>query len=261
MTDLTPLDAAHAQMDAAPDDAALRMRFFERLADSELFLLLQGEAAGDSLTPEVFELEDGKYVLVFDREERLVEFAEGGAHHAALSGRVIAKMLAGQGIGLGVNLGVAPSSILLPAEAMVWLADMLKNTPDEVMARPVSVEAPIGVSETLLGAIDTKLATAAGLADAAFLVTAQYEDGHGLMLAIIDALPAAQGALAKAIGEVVLFGDANNDGIDVAFFAASEPVCATLAKVGLRFELPKREADAYAPAAPGRDPNSPPILR
>lgn len=262
MTDPTPLDTAHALMDATPEDATLRLRFFERLADSELFLLLQGEAVGDSLTPEVFEVEDAKYVLVFDREERLAEFVEGSAHHAALSGRVVAKMLAGQGIGIGVNLGVAPSSILLPAEAMIWLADMLENAPDEVMARPVSVEAPTGVSQVLLQAIDTKLATAAGLADAAYLVTAEFEDGRcGLMLAIIDALPAAQGALAKAVGEVVMFGDENGDGLDVAFFAASEPVCATLAKVGLRFELPKREVEAHAPAAPGRDPNNPPILR
>lgn len=261
MTDPTPLDTAHAVMDAAPDDAALRLRFFERLADSELFLLLQGEATGDSLSPEVFDVEDGKYVLVFDREERLSEFVEGSAHHAALSGRVIAKMLAGQGIGLGLNLSVAPSSILLPAEAMDWLADMLENAPVEEMARPVSVEAPVGVSQDLLAAIDTKLATAAGLADAAYLVTAKYEDRSALMLAIIDALPAAQGALAKAVGEVVMFGDENADGLDVAFFGASEPVCATLAKVGLRFELPKREAKGHAPSAPGRDPNSPPILR
>lgn len=262
MTDPTPLDTAHALMDATPEDATQRLRFFERLADSELFLLLQSETVGDSLSPEVFEVEDAKYVLVFDREERLAEFAEGSAHHAALSGRVIAKMLAGQGIGLGVNLGVAPSSILLPAKAMDWLTDMLENAPEEVMARPVSVEAPVGVSEALLAAVDTKLAKAAGLADAAYLVTAQYEDDRrGLMLAIIDALPAAQGALAKAVGEVVMFGDENDAGLDVAFFAASEPVCATLAKVGLRFESPKPAAEAHAPAAPGRDPNNPPILR
>ncbi len=261
MTDPTPLDAAHAAMEATPDDATPRLRFFERLADSELFLLLQGEATGDSLLPEMYEIDAQKYILAFDREERLSEFAEGSAHHAALSGRVIAKMLAGQEIGLGLNLGVAPSSILLPTEAMDWLADMLENAPDEVMARPVSVEAPVGVSQDLLAAIDTKLATAAGLADAAYLVNARYEDRCGLMLAIIDALPAAQGALAKAVGEVVMFGDENDDGLDVAFFAATEPVCATLAKVGLRFELPKPAAEDHAPAAPGRDPNNPPILR
>ncbi|KPU83997.1 hypothetical protein JI58_06465 [Marinosulfonomonas sp. PRT-SC04] len=261
MTELTPLDTAHAPMDAAPDDAAARLRFYERLADSELFLLLEGEAVGDNLSPEMFEVEGVKYVLVFDTEARLADFVDGGAHHAALSGRVVAKMLAGQGLGLGVNLGVAPSSILLPPDALVWLADMLQNAPEEVMERPVAFYAPKGGEQGLLQAIDSKLATAAGLADAAYLVTVEYDDGRqGLLLAIIDALPAAHGALATAVAEVVMFG-VDETGLDVAFFAASDTVCATLAKVGLRFDLPKREVEAQAPAAPGRDPNSPPILR
>ncbi len=262
MTDQTPLDIAHTAMDAAPEDIAARLRFFERLADSELFLLLQGEASGDSLTPEVFEVESAKYVLVFDREERLADFVGDSAHHAVLSGRVVATMLAGQGIGLGLNLGVASSSILIPADAMAWLCDMLDNAPDEVMARPVSIEAPAGASQALLAAIDTKLTTAAGLAAAAYLVTVEYKTGErGMMLAIIDALPAAQGALAKAVGEVVAFGGEDADGLDVAFFATSDPVCATLEKVGLRFDLPKRKGTAHEPAAPGRDPDNPPILR
>lgn len=261
MTELTPLDTAHALMDANPDDDAARLRFYERLADAELFLLLQTEAVGENLSPEMFELDGGKYVLVFDTEERLADFVEGGAHHAALSGRVIAKMLAGQGIGLGVNLGVAPSSILLPPESLVWLAEMLENAPQEVMARPIAFYAPKGAEQALLTAIDTKLTTAAGLADAAYLVAVEYDDGRqGLLLAIIDALPAAHGALAKAVSEVVMFGT-DDAGLDVAFFAASDTVCATLAKVGLRFDLPKREAEALAPVAPGRDPNAPPILR
>ncbi len=262
MTDQTPLDIAHVAMDAAPEDTAARLRFFERLADSELFLLLQDEAAGDTLIPEVFEVEGAKYVLVFDREERLADFVGDSAHHAVLSGRVVATMLAGQGIGLGLNLGVAPSSILIPADAMAWLCDMLDNAPDEVMARPVLIEAPTQASQALLAAIDTKLATAAGLAATAYLVTVEYADGAGgMMLAIIDALPAAQGALAKAVGEVVAFGGDEAEGLDVGFFAASDPVCVSLAKVGLRFDLPERKAAGHAPAAPGRDPENPPILR
>jgi len=262
MTDQTPLDIAHVAMDAAPEDAAARLRFFERLADSELFMLLQGEAAGDTLTPEVFEVDDAKYVLVFDREERLAEFVGDSAHHAVVSGRVVATMLAGQGIGLGLNLGVAPSSILIPADAMAWLCDMLDNAPVEVMARPVSFEAPVRASQALLAAIDTKLATAVGLAALAYLVAVEYKTGErGMMLAIIDALPAAQGALAKAVGEVVAFGGDEADGLDVVFFTASDPVCATLEKVGLRFDLPERKAAAHEPVAPGRNPDSPPILR
>lgn len=261
MTDPTPLDTAHATMQADTNDAAARLRFYERLADSELFLLLQSEATGDNLSPEMFEIDGANYVLVFDTQERLADLVEGSAHHAALSGRIIATMLAGQGIGLGVNLGVADSSILLPPEALVWLAQMLENAPKEISAQPVAFKAPAAADENLLQAIDAKLATAAGLAEAAYLVQVDYDDGtQGLMLAIIDALPAAQGALAKAVAEVVMFGTDENP-LDVTFFDRNHTVCTKLARVGLRFDLPKSKVETHAPAAPGRDPNSPPILR
>ena len=169
MADETPLDRAHATMEAAPGDDALRLRFFERLADSELFLLLAAEPDGDNITPQVFDLEGGSFVLVFDREERLADFVGSTAPFAALSGRLIATMLEDQGIGLGVNLGVAPSSILIPAEAVGWLAVTLAQRPTEVEALPVEITAPGGLPDVLLGALDAKLASAAGLAPLAYL--------------------------------------------------------------------------------------------
>jgi len=53
MAEQTPLDMAHQIMQNAPEDEAARMRFYERLADSELFLLLKEEAVGDNLLPEM----------------------------------------------------------------------------------------------------------------------------------------------------------------------------------------------------------------
>ena len=74
MRETTPLDAAHAAMQAAPEDAAPRLRFFETLADAELFLMLTQEAQGETLSPETFEVEEGRFVLAFDREDRLAAF-------------------------------------------------------------------------------------------------------------------------------------------------------------------------------------------
>ena len=71
---MTDLDLAHAAMDGAPEDDATRLRFYERLADTELFLLLGSEADGDQINPEIFEIENQKFTLVFDREERLAQF-------------------------------------------------------------------------------------------------------------------------------------------------------------------------------------------
>lgn len=263
MTETTALDTAHAAMEAAPEDETARLRFFERLADSELFLLLAQEAEGDSISPRVFDVEGGSYVLVFDLEERLAEFVGDAAPYAGLSGRLIASMLKGQEIGLGVNLSVAPSSILIPAQAVSWLATTLAETPNEVEAKPVEVSAPHGVPEALLTSLDTKLASASGLAPLVYLAGVTYEGGHmGHMLAFIDAVDGAEGALAKAASEALTFSGIEAGSIDVAFFGAADPIAASLAKVGLRFDIPEPPKPEQAvPKAPGSDPENPPKLR
>ena len=245
MTDETPLDTAHAAMEANSADDAARLRFYERLADSELFLMLTEEARDENISPEVFEVADGRFVLAFDREERLAQFAGQPAPYAALSGRVLAGMLTGQGIGLGVNLEFASSAILIPAEAVEWLHATLGHAPDEVEARVEEVSAPVGLPEALLTALDTKLATAGGLAQAAYLVGVTYKGGgRGHMLAFVGTLDGAQGALAKASNEALTFSGIEAGAMDVGFFLSEDPVTAKLASVGLRFDLPHRAATA-----------------
>lgn len=259
----TPLDTAHAAMTAAPEDAAARLAFYARLADSELFLLLTEEPRGDDISPESFDVADGTYVLAFDRAERLAAFSGRAAPYAALSGRVLAGMLAGQGIGLGVNLDVAPSAILIPAEAMSWLADIVAHAPDEVEAGISELHPPAGLPEALLTALDAKLASAGGLAAMAYLAAVTYADGsRGHLLGFVDAHAPARGALAKAAGEALSFSGVEAGAMDVGFFDASDPVAAALARVGLRFDLPQPQAPLRAdPKPPGSDPDAPPILR
>ncbi|WP_425043465.1 SseB family protein [Primorskyibacter sp. S87] len=262
MTETTALDTAHAAMQNAPDNDAARLRFFERLADCELFLMLSHEAKGENLSPELFELADGRFVLAFDREERLAQFAGNPAPYAALSGRVLAGMLAGQGIGLGLNLEVAPSSILIPSEALSWLQETLGHGPQEIEATLAEVTAPRGLPEVLLAALDTKLATATGLAAGAYLVGVSYRDGgQGHMLGFVDTVEGAEGALAKAASEALTFTGIEAGAMDVGFFAAKDPVAAKLAKVGVRFDLPQPEVRAFGPKAPGTDPDAPPKLK
>ena len=258
----TPIDVAHAAMEAAPNDDAQRVRFLERLADGELFLLLDKEHdAGDALEPRVFPVEDQSYVLAFDREERLADFA-GEAPYAALSGRVLADMLAGQGIGLGLNLTVAPSEMLLPPEAMEWLKDTLAHAPSEAEAKPEEVTPPHGLPEPLITALDAKLAIAGGLARVAYLAGVTYEGGAKThLLAYVDHMPGSEGALAQLVAEALTFSGIEAGALDVAFFASSDPLCAPLARHGLRFDLPEPEQQATGPSAPGMDPSKPPILR
>ncbi|TDK41233.1 SseB family protein [Antarcticimicrobium luteum] len=259
----TPIDLAHAAMEGGPEDAAARLRFYERVADGELYLLLTEEAQGENITPELFTLEAGRFVLAFDREDRLAQFAGRPVPYVALSGRVLAQMLAGQGIGLGLNLDVAPSAILIPPDAVDWLHTTLGHAPEETEARFAEFTAPAGLPEALIRALDAKLATAAGLAQAAFLVgTVDAAGGRGHLLGFVDAIEAAQGALAKAAGEALTFSGIEAGAMDVGFFAGDAAVTAKLAAVGLRFDLPQPQMpERIAPAAPGRDPDKPPILR
>lgn len=259
---MTDLDAAHAAMAAAPDDDAARLRFYERLADSEIHLLLGAEAEGDQITPAIFDVEDGQYALIFDREERLSDFVGRTAPYAALPGRALVQMLAGQGIGLGLNLEVAPSAMLIPADAVDWLAQTLSHAPSETEARLTAIAAPRQLPQSVVTGLDRKLAIAAGLAQTAYLVAATYDTGaQGHVLAFVDAVPGAQKALASAAGEALTFSGIEAGVMDVLFLTGDDPMTARLARVGLRFDLPEPARPATGPAAPGMDPANPPKLR
>ena len=189
---MTDLDTAHAAMEAAPDDDGARLRFYERLADSEIYLLLGAETEGDQITPALFDVEDGQYALIFDREERLSDFVGRIATYAALPGRALVQMLAGQGVGLGLNIEVAPSAMLIPADAVDWLAQTLLHAPLETEALLTAIAAPRHLPQSVVAGLDRKLAIAAGLARLAYLAEVTYDTGAtGHVLAFVDALEGA----------------------------------------------------------------------
>ena len=254
----TELDAAHAAMDAAPDDATARLRFYERLADGEVFLLLDAAPTDDRVSPDLFDVDGDSYALVFDREARLAEFVGRPAPFVGMSGRALAAMLAGQGIGVALNPDVAPSAMLIPPDAVDWLAATLAQGPAVMTARPVEVFAPRDLPDGLLKSLDRKLAAAGGLAQAVWLVGVKYGDGgRGHMLGFVGALPGAETALAAAVGEALVFSGIAAGMLDVTFLPGDDPIVGRLARVGLRFDLP----EPVVPAAPGMDPDKPPKLR
>lgn len=258
---MTPIDTAHARMEANVNDDNARLAFYERLMDGEMFLLLETESDGRNIRPDLFTVDDQTYALIFDREERLAEFAEKIVPFAALSGRTIVAMLDGQDIGLGINLAVAPSSTLLPPSAITWMAQTVSAAPTEAEAKPTEIFPPAKLPETFLTALDAKLATMAGLADIAYLAQVEYDTGaRASVIAFVNARPDAQNAIARAISETLIFSGIEAGSLDVLFLTASDAICAKLAKMGLRFDLPKLE-EPSAPSAPGMDPSKPPKLR
>jgi hypothetical protein len=265
-TDTTEIDRAHAAMVADEADDLARLRFYERLSESELFMLLEAEVEGDQISPAMFEAEDQKFVLIFDREARMSEFyGKAIAPYAALSGRGMAQMLEGQRIGMALNMGVAPSAMLVSAEAVDWLAYTLGSDPEEVEGQITQVSAPTGLPDVLLNALDRKLATAAGLAVEAYLCGVTYEGGaRGHMLAFVDTIEGAEVALTAAVNEALVFSGIEAGMLDVAHLAGGDPVSERVAKVGLRFDLPMPQmpgsSHGQPGANPGMDPTKPPKL-
>ncbi len=256
----TPLDEAFKVMDASPNDATLRLAWFDRLSASEMYLLLEEEAVGDRIRPKVFAVEGADLILAFDREERLAAFAGEVAPYAALSGRSLAQMLSGAGLGLAVNLGTDAETVL-EGEAIEWLTSTLSQAPEMVEDLPEEVLSPDGLPETLLKALDARLATTHGRASLAYLVATRFADGRrGHLLAFVEAMDGTEGALAQLVGDALSFSGLEAGSLDVGFFRTSDPVCASMAKVGLRFDLPQL-ADPVAQVVPGSDPDKPPRLR
>ncbi len=261
---LTPLDQASVQIKQAQNAEAARLRFYDRLLSAELFVLLNhpAEVQGGKIDPKILSSEGADFVLAFDTEERLSQFVGGAeAPYAALTGRALAAMLAPQNIGLGLNLGVAPSEILLDGSAMMWLHEIDAEAPTALDARPVSVMSPHGLPEDLLLALDGKLAGLQGLASSAYLALVDYEGGgRNHLLCFVDAAPEAHDALARAVSQSLHLSGIEAAVLDVVFLPAVDPFVAKLAKVGLRFDLPQLRKSQSRPA-PGTDPDNPPKLR
>jgi len=263
---MTPLDHAHAAMQADPGDEAAALRFYRLLADTPLLLLLNAEPEETRIDPRVFDLEAGPVLLAFDSAERMAALAEAPLAYAELPGRVIVAQLAGQGVSLGLNFGSdAPSETLLPPEALDWLARMVATpAPEELQAVPESFFTPRDLPGPLTDALNFTFRAAAGLARTAYLTGVRYDDGRvGHLLAILDAHPDARAPLAQAVAQAIGFSGLDAAEIDVTFLDSADPAARGIIRSGVLFEFPPEpEAEpAAASAAPGSDPNRPPRLR
>lgn len=255
----TLLDLAYVAMQ---NSEAAAPAFYARFLEAELFVLLEAEVTDDA-KPMVMETSDGALVLVFDLEDRMAAFSDTPSDYVALSGRRLARMLAGQGVGIGLNLGEAPSAMVLPAEAVDWLAEATMGEDEAVEALPVEIGKPAGVPELLIKALDGKLANMGGVVGAAHLVSVRYKGGEqGHMLALVNVPEAAKAGVSEALSEALRFSGVEAGLLDLAFLAADDPHLQSFVRAGLGFDIPELVLPKVsAPLAPGMDPDKPPILR
>jgi hypothetical protein len=101
-----------------------------------------------------------------------------------------------------------------------------------------------------------------GAAARALLTAVNYEGGRrGHMLALIDVDIAAQGALAQAASEALVFSGVDAGEMDVVFLASPDPVVQAMGRVARAMDLVVAVVAPAAPPAPGMNPDKPPRLR
>jgi hypothetical protein len=257
---MTPLDQAHAAMEAGGEPEALA--FWRAFADAELFLVLEQEAQGDTLEPRVFDLSMGSMLLAFDTEERLATISDTPVPYAALPGRVVAAQLAGQELALGLNLGTgAGCETVLAAGSIDWLAQMLtQEEPEERVAQIERLAAPLlpeGLGEALRALLPPQAKGA--------LAQVSYTDGgwgHVLALSGLTAEDAPR--MGRAVTEALAFSGLDAAALDLVFTEADAPLFARIAQAGQQLQpMPRAPVTgtATAPKGPGTDPDRPPRLK
>jgi len=256
---MTPLDQAFARMMAEPETDAFRLRYYEVLAQNPLYLLLDG-ASGDTIQPTEIEISGTPYVLAFDSEARLADFATGPADMAAMTGAELAAMVAGSAYGIGLNLGVAASEYLLPSDAVAWLAGMLEGGGNFHDWKPESLHRPIHLDGEFATALAERIATLPGLATEAWLSEAREGDAEPTYLfAIAGAARADQPRIRQAVLDVVRFSGVSDITLDIGFFELDDPLIIPMKSLGLPFPFPPAP-EIPQPAAPGMQPGKPPKL-
>ncbi|MFT4793430.1 MAG: hypothetical protein ACJAVR_002375 [Paracoccaceae bacterium] len=259
----TPLDRAFL---AAAQDP-LSGRVADALMAAPLWLLLESEPAADKFSPQLLALEAGPTALAFDTEDRLITFTQDVAAHVCLPGRALISMLAGQGLNLAINPGVAPSEIFWDAATISWAAEALSGEVEAEQAEPHALVSPEGITAEALELLGVKLAALAPALDEAWLAEASFPDGAARLLLVLrlarGAGPQVEADVARALADTGRLAGAALPELDAAFAADGDALLLRARKVGIGVELPAPPAPQVARVheVPGSNPDKPPRLR
>jgi hypothetical protein len=262
----TPLDRAHAAAEAPGAAGDARARFYALLLETPLCVPVEPQPDGAAPKPMVFALEDGPVALGFDDDARMAAFFEAPTEYVTLPGRALAALLAQAGLGLGLNLGDAPSAALLDADLMRWLAAEMGGGLDAAeLTGPLTLAAPTGATPGLLAALADRLAGFPGMAAGAWIARLGPEGAPGrLTVLLLPADGAVRGAqaLAAELGRAAAPHAPAGEDVTVGVLTRDHPLLQPAARHGLDLLSAPRHASDDAPqpkAAP--TPPQPPILR
>tara|TARA_B100000767_G_scaffold147881_1_gene139323 strand:+ start:1897 stop:2673 length:777 start_codon:yes stop_codon:yes gene_type:complete len=257
---MTPLERAIVMLESQPDDPTRFSAVIERLADAEVFLILEAEATDFEVTPKTVVLNSQEYVAIYDTELRLSESEGGEVEYLSVSGRTLVQMLSGQNTGIALNSGATAIGYVFEPQTLQWLANSLNERPNEMTQQITQVFPPPVLGPKALDALSVKLTAAQGLAEYACLVEAtDIANNKNPLLCFVGLAPDAQANLAKLVQEYLQFSEQDGAPWDVIYLAPDHGMVEKLLNVGLRFDLPVPEVAVERPA-PGTVPGQPPIF-
>lgn len=248
---MTPLDALCAMPFHQADEAA-RSAVLHLLADTALFAAMEKEAMLDQARLMRLDTGNGQIAVACDTDDRLATFFGRPVDYASMPGRVLAGLLAREGVGLLVNPG-SPSEMLLEPQLLAWLVDALAGEPDTAKGRATLSAPDPQVVQDFMPALGKRLADMAGIATAATLARAIWQDGReGHLVLVEGADPHFEPAIAKALAELAAFLPPLPGGLDVSFAALPIPQGAPRIVI-------EAAPQAETPSVPKK--TGPPILR
>lgn len=254
----TPLDRAHdaAMRPGAPDDAMAR--FYALLLETTILTPVRPAPEDAPIAPLVFDLEDGPVALGFDDEARMTGFLEGPTEYVALAGRSLIAALAEARLGLGLNLGDAPSATLLDAATVRWIAAEMGGEVEATdLTGTVALGAPHAPPRALLVALAERVAQMPGLVAEAWLVTLGSGDARaGLCLLILPGALAARAVpgIVSVLGRAAAVHGAEAGTVQVGVLQEGHPLLPAARSHGLALHAPDEAARPQATRPVGAPP-------
>jgi len=248
----TPLDLAFERARNDPEETA---GFYDALFAATVFLPIdraydddgnESEAAASSIEPIFYEVEDAPTILIFDTEERLAIWTDEPIDYVGLTGRQLFEMFDG-GQQVALNIGVAPSSIVIPAEMVTWLHERAAEAgeSDEIpVGTALEVTAPPHLDTEVIARIAARIAGLRREIDEAVFFSLGTDAGQdeAERRVVLGVAVSQQGlrdaeAVAEALAETARGAFDGMRPVEVALLSANSPLMEKARSVGLNLPV------------------------